>query len=324
MKPRFPAGLAVAVVAVLLITASAPMPTRAGLNCDPLMVSSPSSPIPKQFTHVLVGEDVLFEARFPPNAAVNVEFTHSAVLVEQTVMTAEADGSLSFVRVFEPTEIIDWAVTVEAPEICGSIVSLIVEPAGPNGPVGVATYICPDEIQTADDLAAAGGPDACEIALLPADNVGIGALPVEFLIQLFSSDNFTRTNHTATLDIDDACDPVTTACMFGLAYRWDYVAAGSALLHLTKIAGYRPGHITVATNTTVPQPIAANVDLEGFQVSFDVPADESPALVEVFWFADVTAPPPPPPPEEPPEEPLPDTAMAAPEASEQAPVRCHC
>ena len=46
-------------------------------------------------------------------------------------------------------------------------------------------------------------------------------------------------------------------------------------------------------------------------MAFDVPEDEVPALVEVFWFADVMAPPPPPT-EEPPEEPLPDTAMAAP------------
>ena len=314
--PRIHLGLALTLAALaLLVTVGRPPASHAGEICDPLMVSSPSSPVPSDFAQVLVGEEVLFEATFPPNTEVTVTFSHNAVIVDESIMNAEADGSLAFVVVFEPEDILEWQISVEAPDICGSSVDLVVEPAEANVAVGVGTYLCPDDIQSMGELEAAGGESACDVAKLPHDSdptpegYTTNLVAAEFDFDLFSADGLARSIENATLDGGGICDPATLTCTYAFSYRWDFVASGEAALELDGPSGYRLGHVTVMTVGEPPQSVGSPVvDLETASVVFDVPEDE-PIIVRAFWFADASAPTPTPTPA-----PLPDTAMDRPSA----------
>jgi hypothetical protein len=232
--------------------------------------------------------------------------------VDETVMTSEADGSLSFVIVFEPEEILAWQISVEAPEICGSVVDLVVEPAGPNVAVGVGTYLCPDEIQSVGQLEAAGGGEsACDVAKLPQDTgptpegYTTNLVAAEFDFDLLTADGLIRSIENAILDGGGMCDPATLTCTYAFSYRWDFVVSGEAVLDLDGPEGYRLGHVTVMTVGKPPEPVGSPVvDFETSSVAFDVP--EQPIIVRAFWFAGTSATPTP--------APLPDTAIEGPVA----------
>jgi hypothetical protein len=314
--PRLRAALAVAaVMAAAVLVSAAPAPIRAGLACS-LVVSSPSSPVPSDFAHVLTGEEVLFEGQFEPDVEVTITLTEDAVVVDEQVVTAEADGSLAFSITFEPTEIGAWAIDAEALYVpCGVQVQLVVEPAGPDVPVNVATFVCPDEIQSTAELVAAGEFTACDIAVRAPD---LGSPPVGYSwnvvaadidFDLYSADGLVRSIETANLEGGGTCDPSTLICGYSYAYQHQFVVSGEAILDLFGPAGYRLGHATVSTATEPTQVIDAAVDLEAGSLVFDVPEQDE-VIVRAWWFADVAGPATPTPSASPP--PLPDTTVDRP------------
>jgi hypothetical protein len=185
--------------------------------------------------------------------------------------------------------------------------------------VTLGKFVCPPEIQTPADLAAAA-IGTCTIAGLtgtigdpPAGHTW-DPEPLEFDMQVqLEDDGGLLTMDDAELDGGSTCG--ATTCAPGRTYTWSDVFVGpTTVTELTFPTGYRFGWATlgpVSDGGTVPD---ATVDTDAGSISFDTTGlgGEDGFSVALYDFADVAPPSEPPPSEPPPSASVPIATPAVP------------
>ena len=163
--------------------------------------------------------------------------------------------------------------------------------AGSATAVSVATFLCPSDIQSQAELAAAGGVwEACKVAVLPADYHEPPDGYTSNLVSSVFAYEMTYPGRTASLsdsalDGGGTCNDFNSSCTYGYSYLWWNVQTARARVEaLDGPRGYRPGAVFV-TNGEVPEVTddSAVVDLTNGVVTFDATTQN--VYIQFVWFA---------------------------------------
>ena len=273
----------------LAVAAALPTSARAGVACQ-LAVSTDGGPA-SSGVEAVVGKNVHFEGSFfSADAEVSFSFLHPDDLEQTLTATADSAGDVTLDGSFEPSDVGYW--TVEADDgSCQAQVWVLVVPDGPYTSVEARTYLCPLEIQNDQDLAA--NPDACDIAVLPADDptppgyTFPNLQTLDFGYALHGSDGSQRDISDTELNGGGVCDPATLTCAGGWGYVWSQVILGETRLVGSGFTKYRLGAVKITDGTTEVQPTALNST--GGSVTWDLQADSA-VTVSLYWFFGTSSP----------------------------------
>ena len=276
------------VLAGIVLVAPRPSPVLAGAGGCSLLVSSGSSP-PAAHVDLYAGQDVIFSGSFIPDAeVVFVMFSDGFQYGTPTTFMADADGSIGTSHFFPfwGEDAGHWTFEASVPDTeCAGTASVTVT----GTVVSIATFICDEDIQSAEDLAAADPNEVCDSLVLPGDEVSVppghtdNQATANFDWELHESTAQERHLADATRGGGGTCDPVAKHCTFALSYEW-VGAVGRSDLFGHPPAGYRFG----TAQWFGPDASAFTVsDIPS--VFFNVIGDaEEPHSVHVYYFADGT------------------------------------
>ena len=282
------------VLAGIALVAARPSPVLAGAGGCTLLVRSGSESPPVAHLDLYAGQSAMFEGSFIPEAEVVFRmFIDGVPYGTPTTHLADADGSIDSIGLsiqFWGTDVGHWTIEASVPETeCVGTASVTVT----GVVVSVATFICDEDIQSAEDLAAASPTEVCDSLVLPGDEVSVppghtdNQATANFDWELHESTAQERNLDDATRGGDGTCDPAAMHCIFALTYEW-VGAVGHSTLYGTPPVGYRFG----TAQWIGPDASAFTLaGVTGTVLSFTVIGGaEEPHSVHVYYFADGAAP----------------------------------
>ena len=189
---------------------------------------------------------MIFSGSFIPDAeVVFVMFSDGFQYGTPTTFMADADGSIGTSHFFPfwGEDAGHWTFEASVPDTeCAGTASVTVT----GTVVSIATFICDEDIQSAEDLAAADPNEVCDSLVLPGDEVSVppghtdNQATANFDWELHESTAQERHLADATRGGGGTCDPVAKHCTFALSYEW-VGAVGPSGLFGHPPAGYRFG-----------------------------------------------------------------------------------
>lgn len=283
------------VLAGIVLVAARPAPVLGGASECTLLVRSGAESPAAAHLDLYAGQSAMFEGSFISEAEVVIRmFIDGLPYGTPTTYLADADGSIDSVGLsiqFWGTDVGHWTIEASVPETeCAGTASVTVT----GMVVSVATFICDEDIQSAEDLAAAGPTEVCDSLVLPGDKVSVppghtdNQATANFDWELHESTAQERNLDDATRHGDGTCDPAAMHCTFASTYEW-VGAVGHSTLYGTPPVGYRFG----TAQWFGPDASAFTLaGVTGTVLSFTVIGGaEEPHSVRVYYFADGAAPP---------------------------------
>ena len=276
------------VLAGITLVGARPSPVSAGTGgCSLLVIGGSGGPA--AHADVYAGESVGFSGTFIPNAEVVFQTFINGLPSVTTTWMADADGLLDGLFIhFWGTDVGHWTFEASVSDTdCVGTASVTVT----GTVVSVATFICDEDIQSAEELAAADPNEVCDSLVLPGDEVSVppghtdNQATATFDWELQESTVQERDLDDATRGGDRTCDPVAMHCTFVLTYEW-VGAIGLSTLNGTPPAGYRFGTAHwLGPDASAFTVFDATASLLGFTV---IGGAEEPHSVHVYYFADGT------------------------------------